>query len=37
MCVYDTASELYNKSLEMYFDEYKTLSDVKKERWIIRF
>ena len=29
--VYDTASELYNEYLEIYFDGYKTLSDAKKE------
>ena len=28
--VYDNASELYNEYLEIYFDEYKALSDVKK-------
>ena len=28
--MYDNASELYNESLEFYFDEYMAVSDLKK-------
>ena len=30
--MYDTASELYNDLLEIYFHKYKALSDVKKRK-----
>ena len=30
--MYDTASELYNDLLEVYFHKYKALSDVKKRK-----
>ena len=30
MTVYDDASKLYNEYLGIYFDEYKSLSDVQK-------
>ena len=30
MTVYDNALELYNEYLDIYFDEYKALSDAKK-------
>ena len=33
--LYDNASEIYNEYLEIYFDEYKVLSDAKKESWVI--
>ena len=32
MNVYDTASKLYNDLLEIYFDEYNDLSDVKRKK-----
>ena len=31
MTVYDIASELYNEYLEIYFDEYKTLPNVREK------
>ena len=30
--VYNTASKLYNKRFEIYYDEYSSLSDVKKDK-----
>ena len=33
--VYDNASDLSNEYLKIYFDEYKILSDAKKESWVI--
>ena len=32
--VHDTASELYNELLDIYFDEYY-LPDTKKKRWYL--
>ena len=33
--VYDNFSELYNEYLGIYFNQYMTLSDAKKESWVI--
>ena len=33
--MYDNASDLSNEYLKIYFDEYKILSDAKKESWVI--
>ena len=33
--MYDNALDLSNEYLEIYFDEYKILSDAKKESWVI--
>ena len=33
--VYDNASELYNGYIQIYFNQYMTLSDAKKENWVI--
>ena len=33
--MYDNALELYNGYQDIYFDEYKTLQNVKKENWVI--
>ena len=30
--MYDNASKLYNEYLEIYFDEYKALSDAQKRK-----
>ena len=30
--MFDNASELHNQYLEIYFDEYKALSDIKKRK-----
>ena len=30
--MFDNASELYSQYLEIYFDEYKALSDIKKRK-----
>ena len=35
--MYDTASELYNKLLETYFDEYNELSDAKRKNIELKY
>ena len=32
--VYDKALKLYNEYLEIYFNQYMTISDAKKEGWV---
>ena len=33
--VHGNASEIYNEYLEIYFNQYMTLSDAKRESWVI--
>ena len=33
--MYNNASELYIEYVEIYFNQYKTLSDAKNESWVI--
>ena len=35
--MYDTASELYNELLEIYFDEYNKLSDAKRKNIELKY
>ena len=35
MSAYDNASELYNEYLQIYFDQYITLTGARKKIWVI--
>ena len=37
MTAHDNASELYNEHLEIYFDQYKTLSDAQKRNLVNKY